>query len=280
MPKTLIHISDLHFVNDQTLLKGLWANKKFFSKQHLGWLNYKLRRHRHFNPVLKERIASYLLTTVWDYLIVTGDLTTLSLESEFIAARHFMEPLIRKGIVLFTTGNHDRYIQTYPNTNLLAVYFQDCWPFNKNTRAHSFYEINEHTVILELPMAVPRPFYSSRGKLAGDLAALKHVLESKYHNRTKIVIGHYPAFLPPSVREGFFHSLAGKAALRQFLSDGKIDFYLHGHIHKSWMFTPAGSPQLTCINSGGCCRHANGADAGFHKILLTAGGATIERIRL
>ena len=48
----------------------------------------------------------------WDHLVITGDLTQLSLEEEFELAHETLEPLLRRGEARVTIlpGNHDRYV--------------------------------------------------------------------------------------------------------------------------------------------------------------------------
>ncbi|MCG8338791.1 MAG: metallophosphoesterase [Proteobacteria bacterium] len=282
-PLTLIHVSDLHFVNEQSFINGLKENGKLITKRHLGWLNHKLRRQKYFNNDLKSVLIRRLLEMEWDYLIITGDITTLALESEFELARQALDPLINKGKVIFTTGNHDRYVKTRPVSNLLYKYFADCWPFNQTSfqdSHYSFLEISEFAVILELNMARPKSFYSSRGKLCKDLTVIKDKLKNSYKDRLKLAIGHYPAYLPPGEHEGFFHSLSGKKRLRRILQEFDFHYYLHGHIHKSWSFKPLETYDLTCVNSGGCCRYTEGEWAGFHKISIAPENTFVERLHI
>ncbi len=280
-PLTLIHVSDLHFVNEQSFISGLKENGELFTKRHLGWLNHKFRRQKQFDNNLKPALIRKLREMDWDYLVITGDITTLALESEFELARQALDPLITKGKVIFTTGNHDRYVKTRPISNLLFKYFSDCWPFNQPSSRESnfnFLELDEFAVLLELNMARPKSFYSSRGNFDKDLTVIKEKLKNSYKDRLKLAIGHYPAYLPPGEHEGFFHSLSGKKRLRRFLLEFDFHYYLHGHIHKSWSFKPMEGYDLTCVNSGGCCRHNEGEWAGFHKISIAPENTIVERV--
>lgn len=280
--QTIIHISDLHFINNnQSVLQGLKENHQLFSKRHLGWLNYKFRRQDHFDPGLKERLIHCLLSIDWDYLIITGDISTLALKREFELAYNKLKPLIDKGTVLFTAGNHDRYVKT-PNHDYMKKYFGECWPFNQkksNREINPFIELNSSVVLFELEMAIPRIFYSSRGRLLNNLNSIEKKLKNQYKDHLKIAIGHYPAFLPPGEHEGYLHSLSNRKQLQQFLLDNQIGIYLHGHIHKSWMFKPNENSNLICINSGGCCRHSEGEWSGFNKITLKGKEISVERLR-
>ena len=278
-PTVLIHISDIHFVNDQSLLRGLLENGKVLTKRHLGWLNYKLRRSGHFQPDLKQRLFEKLEKIDWNYLVISGDLTTLSLDREFLIAREAIAPLQKKGTVILTAGNHDRYISHSNGMDPVQSHFKDFWPYNSDENP-KLLTLSDDAVLIEIDMAHPRVFFSSRGKLRTDLANLKKIVKNEYKNKIKISIGHYPAFLPPGEQEGYFHQLSNIEELQNFLLDLEIDYYLHGHIHKSWSFRPSEQSKLISINSGGCCRHLNGEWAGFHKIEIADGSSTVERICL
>lgn len=278
---TIIHLSDLHFVSELSLFRGLLDHQRLISKRHLGWLNHKLRRQKHFDASLKERIFDYLHESQWDYLIITGDLGTLTLPREYDSARQSLDPLNQKGKILLTSGNHDRYVKTSPEPGLFSRSFKDYWPYSESVSEdfrHCFYELSDSAILVELDMAIPRIFYSSRGRLNEGISAIEKILKNEYKDHLKIAIGHYPAFLPPGEREGFLHSLSGRDRLKRFLLDMDFRFYLHGHIHKSWMFNPVTDKQLTIINSGGCCKYADGEWSGFHKITLTGKAADVERI--
>ncbi len=279
----LIHISDIHFINDQTLLRGLLENGRIFTKRHLGWLNYSLRRRRHFDPTLKTRLFDRLHEINWDYLVISGDLTTLSLNREFNKARKAITPLMQRGNVLLTAGNHDRYTKENATNDTIRSIFNDCWPYNQESKRDdqvNIYELGDNAVLLELDMATPRIFYSSRGKIPCNLKSIKNILKKNYKNKIKIIIGHYPAFLPPNEHEGYLHEISKKKEFQQFLLTCEIDFYLHGHIHKSWIYKPDEEADLLCINSGGCCRYAEGEWAGFHRIEINDEKSTVERLLL
>lgn len=278
---TLIHVSDLHFTNNCHLIRGFLDHKALFSKRHIGWLNYRLNRRQKFDSSYKIKLLDKLKSLQWDYLIISGDLTTLSLKSEFEDARNALAPLIERGPILLTPGNHDRYIRTKTQEDLLLEYFGDCWPFNtrkKNGARETLLEIEDQAVIVEMDMAVPRPPFSSRGKLRQNLDLLATQLKNIDKKQLKIAIGHYPAFIPETENEGYFHRLSKRSSLQEFLFQQGFDFYLHGHIHKSWCFKPDPERSLTCINSGGCCCEVQQEWRGFHRITINGDDTHVDRI--
>lgn len=276
---TLYHISDLHFCDKSLKLSQLISEGSLFSKQSIGWMNYRFRRGKIFPPERLRKLVDKLSHLTWDYLVISGDITNLASRYEFEKARERLEPLIQKGPVLFTAGNHDRYIQASAEPDLMEEYFRDCFPFNRkrNNQTSHIIELNSSTVLIEINTAVVQNLISSKGKITPDLNKVGEELQ-KYQNHFKIAVGHYPVVLPDGITEGYFHSLHQSDILEKFLTDQKVDLYLHGHIHKSWHYQPDSGYPTTHINSGGCCRHAEGAHAGFHKIEIMSGNAHIERV--
>ncbi len=279
----LLHLSDLHFFDSIFLLKHLIRSKAAFSKQLIGMLNIKLRRGKYFSEDIHHRLFDQIGNMKWDYLVISGDLTCLSTEAEFVKAREELEFLTKTGKVLLTAGNHDRYVRSAIEPNLMEKYFGDCFPFKKSLTDSSPYpviELSDSVLLFELEQATPRSPISSRGRIKSDLPVIEKHIQEQFPNHLKIAVGHYPAFLPDSVNEGYFHGLSKKHILRKFLLENDILLYLHGHIHKSWAFLPHPDNPLICINSGGCCRYTEGDWSGFHRITIDEKKVSVQRVKL
>jgi 3',5'-cyclic AMP phosphodiesterase CpdA len=275
---TLFHISDLHFVDDSLCGKDLILNEGILSKRIAGWLNYHFNRKGKFTGEIRNRIIEYLQKTDWDYLVISGDITTLALEQEFNDARQQLEPLIQKGPVIMTPGNHDRYVKRSLNPDLMAKTFYDCFPFNQPANTVKHLELGESAIIFEIASSIPRGHLSSRGKIQTDLAACKMFINDNYPDRLKLAVGHYPAFIPENEADKYLHKLAQRNQLQRFLIDSHIDLYLHGHIHKTWQVKPLDPHAPLCLNAGGCCRYEQGPWSGFHKITITGNQFEVTRI--
>lgn len=277
----LIHISDLHFAIDHMSVMDMARAEGLLSKRVLGWMNHRMNRKGSFPAAIRDRLSNYLQQSDWDYLIITGDFTNLSLKAEMELARKWLEPFIQKGPVLLTPGNHDRYVPKALKPDLLKQYFGDCFPFASDSSKDediNYLEISDKAVLFEIDMAVPRKLFSSRGRIKADLAAFHKLIKQKYENHTKIVIGHYPVILPPEVSDIYLHQLADKIRMERFLNDMKIDIYLHGHIHKSWQLKNTSGHPVVHISSGGCLKNESGPWAGFHQITLTDNTFKVQKI--
>jgi len=207
MSKKLIlyHLSDLHVVDEQLRLWQLVRRDGIRSKRIAGWLNHHLNRRRDFLKHLRTGIIDYLKVNPWDYLVISGDLTTLALEREFRKARELLEPLIEKGPLILTPGNHDRYVRRSLHPDLMARVFHDCFPFNQASLPGDevrYMELGDGAVIFEIATACPRLHISSRGKLQTDLDACEAFINRHYRERLKLAVGHYPAFLPAAEADG------------------------------------------------------------------------------
>lgn len=265
----IAHISDLHFTNEQSFLRGFFDNQKLFTKRHLGWINYNLKRRSEYNSFYKERLLNSLMVEDWDYVAITGDLTTLSLKKEFERALRFVTKLSEKGTVLLTAGNHDRYVKKHKGLDYIQKKFEIFWPniyCPNKAFDNSILKLSESVVITELDMAIARPIYSSRGKINCDLNKIGRYVKKHCKNKVKIAIGHYPAFLPPNEHEGRMHSLENKRELQEFLVSHDFDLYLHGHIHKNWIYKPEKKKPLICVNSGGSARDDGNERGSYHTI--------------
>ena len=99
------HLSDLHatsvIVDDPIQL----LNKRFF-----GWLSWRVRRRKVHRAAVVDALIADLKEVAPDHIAVTGDLTNISLDREFAAARVWLEKLGSPRDVSIVPGNHDAYV--------------------------------------------------------------------------------------------------------------------------------------------------------------------------
>src|SRR5277367_3137334 len=102
---TVAHFSDVHALS----LTGarLW---EFLSKRAAGFVNVSMRRKKKHQVSLFESIAEDLNREPPDEVVVTGDLTNLSLVPEFLLARSILDRItLGPEHVTVIPGNHDVY---------------------------------------------------------------------------------------------------------------------------------------------------------------------------
>ena len=163
MRSTIIHISDLHFHSYPQKLS------EFNAKRILGVTNLLTRRAREFPLKRAKFLVEIIQKMEWDHLVISGDITQLSLEKEFSLAREILDPLlIQSERVTVIPGNHDRYINQYDGTDLFSKYFGEF--FGKNEIHVS--EINQKWVIVGWDSAHPNDLRTAAGTVKSSTCLL------------------------------------------------------------------------------------------------------------
>jgi len=243
MPR-LIHLSDLHFGDILLNWGHLKAHGQRYSKQLLGLANHRFNASRTFNEEVKAKLIERLCQIEWDILVISGDLVHLGTDPEFKLARESLDPLIRKGKVLVTAGNHDRY--TPATMGRIESHFADCYPFNEPEPVVTLGPGDWG--FLELPLSAPSTL-GAKGRFMGDLEVYRRLILERQGKPT-ILYGHYPLFYPQGISEGFGHRLWGQKEVIELTELPGVKAYLHGHMHQSWAIQPRGTG-LWSINAGG-----------------------------
>ena len=110
---TLAHVSDWH----ATSLKGVLVSE-VMGKRLLGWISWRQsRRYVHRLEVLRA-LFNDLKQQGPDHVAVTGDLTNISLEREFLAASLLLRELGPPNWVSLVPGNHDAYVRVPASSGL------------------------------------------------------------------------------------------------------------------------------------------------------------------
>ncbi len=104
------HLSDWHAT---TLVGG--GRAAFIGKRLSGWASWALNRRRHHDPAILEAAIRDVQAQQVDRIVVTGDLTHISLPAEFRAARTQLERLGSPEQVFLIPGNHDCYVPVDPS---------------------------------------------------------------------------------------------------------------------------------------------------------------------
>ena len=95
----IAHVSDLHVLSPAgTEWRRLVFNKRITGHANLLWQRGRVYRRGHLVAVLEEVAVGA------DHVVVTGDITNLSLESEYEAARELLDDLARRIEVTVVPG--------------------------------------------------------------------------------------------------------------------------------------------------------------------------------
>ena len=220
-------------------------------KRLSGWASWKLtRRHRH-SPAILEAAFRDLRSQALDRVLVTGDLTHVSLESEFRAAAGQLEALGPPDRVFLIPGNHDCYVSVAPESSWdhWAPYLRGAepseldealaeglaWPLARDRApGHDDYptlRIQSGVAMIGLCSAIPTPVFRAGGQLGAVQLERLEALLARLRDRSicRIVMIHHPVAISsePSRR-----ALWDASALRDVIARQGAELVLHGHKHR------------------------------------------------
>jgi 3',5'-cyclic AMP phosphodiesterase CpdA len=233
-PFRIAHISDLHFS------QITWSPSQFFSKRWIGNINLLLRRKREFDP---DALLTPLLDTFRkqdiQLVLISGDLSSTSLEAEFLEASSFIDRLRDSHIDVVTLpGNHDHYTKSAFQKKIFYQFFDT--HFSSPSLIGEEFSLKEHQVavkklphnwwIVALDTALATPLFSCQGKFSEQIEQnLEKVLSILPEDDFVIVANHFPIF---TVDHAQRHLIRDEALKKIFQKWKKVKLYLHGHTHR------------------------------------------------
>jgi 3',5'-cyclic AMP phosphodiesterase CpdA len=231
----IAHVSDLHVLAPA----GVELRRVLFNKRMTGYANLLMRRARVYRreyllPVLAEAARSA------DQVVVTGDITNLSLEGEYEEACRLLGELTRTTEVTVVPGNHDIYLPAIHHERRFPHHFasffrSDLPELGLDLPAGHFpsVKLRGPVAIIGLSSAVPRPPFVSAGYVGRQqLAALARVLEHPaVMARTAVVLIHHCPFDSRFRLEQLRGGLVDAKALRGALQPLSRGLVLYGHLH-------------------------------------------------
>ena len=117
-PLRIAHISDLHFS------KISFSPKIFFSKRWFGNLNLIFFRRNLYNPKNAFLLPEFLSNEKVSHIVMTGDMTTTSLEKEYLLAKELVDEFESVNMTTYLIpGNHDHYTKKTCNDRIFYRYF-------------------------------------------------------------------------------------------------------------------------------------------------------------
>jgi 3',5'-cyclic AMP phosphodiesterase CpdA len=275
----IAHLSDLHVLSP----RGFEWRRALFNKRLTGYANLIRQRGRVYR---REYLAAVLSAAAAqaDHLVVTGDITNLSLEREFEEARALLDVVARAVEVTVVPGNHDLYLPSIHDERRFPHHFgpflrSDLPALACDLPAGPFpcVKLRGPAAFIGLSSAVPRPPFVASGRLGeAQLRALERVLaHPEVARRTPVVLVHHPPLdrrlRLAQLRDG----LVDAARLREVLSPLARGLVLFGHLHlrlRRRLPTATGALELICA-SGAALEHEDPAvRAGFNAYALADDG--------
>ena len=232
----IAQISDLHILDLEAI-----SARDFWTKRVTGGLNLLTGRLNAHPLELAERLVEDLSVQQLDHVVVTGDVTNLSLPGEFQRAARLLRLLGGYDKLTVIPGNHDVYTRGSANHRRFESYFGHLL-FGEDSRPRDWVfpavkDIGD-VVIIGLSSAQPTPFFMSYGAVGPEqIDRLERRLESpRYQAKFKVALVHHNVHRRNRWKE-WSSRLLDRDALVQRLMDLRVDLLLHGHSHRAHRFT-------------------------------------------
>ncbi len=273
------HVSDLHVLSPF----GFEWRHAIFNKRITGYANLIRQRGRVYR---REYLAMVLSAAAKeaDHLVVTGDITNLSLEHEFDEARKLLDGASRTIEVTVVPGNHDVYLPSILEKRRFSHYFgqflrSDLPAFARDLQAGPFpcVKLRGPVAIIALSSAVPRPPFIASGRIGDEqLAAVAELLaHPEVVRRTPVVLMHHPPVGRRCRLAQLRDGLVDAEQLRAVLSRLARGVVLFGHTHvrlRETISTAAGALEAISA-SGAALDHRNPrVRAGFNQYSIDDDG--------
>ncbi|MBN1203522.1 MAG: metallophosphoesterase [Myxococcaceae bacterium] len=276
----IAHISDLHVLAPA----GVELRRILFNKRVTGYANMLSKRGRVYR---REHLLAVLAAAAAqaDQLVVTGDITNLSLEGEYEEARRLLDEVAGVAEVTVVPGNHDIYLPAIHHERRFPHHFSaymrsDLPEFALDLPAGPFpsVKLRGPAAIIGLSSAVPRPPFVSAGYVGrAQLEALARVLaHPEVTRRTPVVLIHHSPFDSRSRLEQLLGGLVDAHELRGVLQGLARGLLLYGHLHVRQhhrLETGPGALDVLCASAAPLDHPDDRVRAGFNLYQLADDGS-------
>lgn len=220
-----LHTSDIHLLD----LRGTtpWS---FLNKRITGGINLALRRGRHHDARLFSSMMKLAAELEVDRVVVTGDLSNLSLESEFALCRRTFET--SSVPVTVVPGNHDTYTPGAVRQGLFERYMMQFMDGERHEGQTYPFMLRERGVaLIGVSSAVATFPFSATGRVGHEqLRRLAIMLQTAAtEHLTRVVLIHHPP--TPGVSKPR-HDLLDQADFIRVIAEHGAELVLHGHEHR------------------------------------------------
>jgi 3',5'-cyclic AMP phosphodiesterase CpdA len=272
------HVSDLHTFS----LAGSSPLPFLFTKRVAGLANLVLHRRAKHSAAIIEALIDDLNRNQLDEIVITGDVTNLSLDSEFRLARSLLDRLeIGARHVTIIPGNHDVYtidaVLRRPFQRHLHPYVTS----DSGDERYPVVRVRDHVALVGLSSARPSPVPFASGSLGGDQRARleERLYELGRRGLFRIVLIHHP---PVDNRAVVFRGLRDRAELQEIFARVGAELVVHGHEHRDLITTlrgPDGPIPVCCVGSASYEHADPDRRARYHIYEIAAGvGGRLPRI--
>ena len=252
----IAHLSDPHFATIT------YHPNQFLSKRWLGNCNLILFRNKIHRTRPLSQLPAFLSSLKVDFVAITGDLTTTSLDEEYAQAKVFVDSFSEhKMVTAVLPGNHDIYTKESERAKRFYHYF----PSPASESKVEVKKIKEGFWWIGLHCAYASNLFLSNGTFTTAMEKpLQEALENIPSQDCVIMGNHFPLFSTGNLR----HDLQGAKRLQELLKNyPKVKLYLHGHDHIHYAID-RGREGFPLVVNAGSISHLPGG--GFYLLELSA----------
>lgn len=230
---TVAHISDVHLAPLPPV-----RIRDLLNKRITGFLNWKIKRQKTMDGEGLTRLIRHLNQQKPDFVAVTGDLVNLALDAEINTAYNWLQTVGDADRVCISPGNHDAYV---PGQLEKALQRWDAYALGETIDDNQFPFVRRlgEVAIISCSSAVPTLPWMATGSFGRDqqarLARCLRLLGNAGFFR--IVLIHHP---PNQESRHPRLGLWGARNFRQAVAEAGAELVLHGHTHKSTIYSIPG----------------------------------------
>jgi 3',5'-cyclic AMP phosphodiesterase CpdA len=224
----LAHITDPHFHS----LDGIRFSD-LRGKRIPGAANFWLTRQRRHKMQLLAALGDHLRQQPHDHFAFTGDLSNLSLEGEWRAAKQWMNALAQpREAISVIPGNHDAYVADVVDRRAFETHFGDYQTSDVSTETpYPFVQLRGPLALIGVNSCVATGDLGAWGIVdASQRARLEALLTHRdVRDKIRVVMIHHP---PVRLRGGEHRNLREREALAETLKRAGAELVIHGHDHR------------------------------------------------
>jgi 3',5'-cyclic AMP phosphodiesterase CpdA len=226
----LAHFTDVHLLSLHGARLGDFVNKRA-----AGGVSILLKRGRHHTAQVFGALVDDLNAQGIEQIACTGDITNLSLESEFRFARaQFDRITAGPRNVTCVPGNHDNYVAEVAGLfeRSFAPYITSdegwAWP---DGDPWPVVRVRDEVALLALTTSRPSGVLMGHGEVgARQLGRLEQVLaDPRLGERMRVIVMHHPSVGRHAL--SWRRGLRDHAAFAAVLARTGAELVLHGHEH-------------------------------------------------
>ena len=225
---SLGHLSDLHATPVR-----FDAPRELLNKRFLGWLSWTVKRSKIHRTAVLDALVDDLHVTTPDQVVITGDLTNLACEHEFLGARDWLQRIGGADRVSVVPGNHDAYVRM-PRAASWDHWseFMHSDSGGRDGAEFPTLRVRGPLALVGVSSATPTPPFFASGRVgAAQLKRLEKVLAGLVDSPLcRVLLIHHP---PTHAELEARRALRDAEALRAVLRRTGVDLVLHGHCHRT-----------------------------------------------